>query len=215
MTELDLLLRALASPTRLRILALLRAAPRGPAALAATLRLAPSTVTFHLKLLLRMHLVRYQKHQRYKFYTLAHRRKGSLRTRLLERLGTEVPEGLGPVPAHPSRKPGRVLTRPRGHSGVNPGPLGPVWRALTSFSFFRRLLMLKVFHEEGRASVRRLMTAADLSARWVEYHLDKLTRRGVVEESGGIYRLCAKPPTALQGFLTGLLGEQVSGVPGS
>ena len=221
MTELDLLLRALASPTRLRILALLRGdaaadpAQHGPWALARALRVAPATITFHLKVLLRMRLVSYHKKERYKTYRIASPHRGSIRWRLLERLRDELPADLGAVPPHPHAKPGRPPVRPGAHSNASKGPLATVWRALTSFSHFRRLLMLRLFDRLGPASMPQLMRAADLSQPWVEYHLDKLLRRGVIEQvsrhgKDAWYRLCAKPPTPLQDFMTGLLRRELA-----
>ena len=228
LTELDLLLRALASPTRLRILAILqRAGPTGPAGrtgpaglvevrqprcLASALGIARSTVTFHLKILLRMRLVRYVKSERYKFYFPARVHRGSIRSRLLVRLRDEIPADLGPVPPHSSGKPGRKLTRPIAHADANRTALKPVWQALTSFSHFRRLLMLEFLDRRGKASLRELMGASRLSAAWVKYHLDKLRRREVVSEGPepDVYRLGSSPPTPLQGFLTRLLAGELA-----
>ena len=217
LTGLDLLMRTLASPTRLRILTILHSAPQDPLAaarqprsLALALRIAPSTVTFHLKTLLRLRLVRYLKVQRYKFYALARGGRGTARGRLLERVLSELPGELGPVPAHPSAKPGRALTRPKRHSDAGSSPLGDIWTVLTSFSHFRRLLMLQALRSKRSVSFEELRGACRLSEEWTLYHVDKLERRGVIRGGPSAYRLSAKPPGNLQAFLNDLLGRELA-----
>ena len=102
-TELDLLLRALASPTRLSILSILMRSGAGtaatqPSSLAAALKVSPSSISQHLKHLLRVGLVRYWKKGCYKSYAPARFSGASVRSRLLDRLRDELPKNTTPVP---------------------------------------------------------------------------------------------------------------------
>ena len=221
MTELDLILRALASPIRLRILAVLfqlrpgdRHPAAGPSALAVALRLARPTVSGHLKILLRSGLVRYWKSGRNKFYTLPRLSARSLRGRLLERLKDEFPAELpaGFENRPTGRKaPDRRRSRPPRHGEIEATVLGPVWLALTAYSNFRRLLMLRALRRRPKGvSARELKTATDLDRKTVKYHLSKLLRRNVIEACPGGFRLVGKGMARLGAFVTALLGRALA-----
>lgn len=192
-TRLDLLLRALASPTRLAILSLLFRSPEdlfceGPApirpetrpgSMARSLGLHPTTLSHHLRALLRLRLVRYHKKGREKFYAMARVREGTLRSFLLLRIADELTGKPARPPVHRPLR-GARRTRPPRHADIASGRLGPLWSALTSFSHFRRMLMLRELARPAGATLEDLSRAADLAPSTVAYHLDKLMRRGVV-----------------------------------
>ena len=230
MTDLDMLLRALASPARLRILAILLRHQRStdarthapldgrtrPSLLAEALGLHPTTVTNHLKTLLRLRLVRYWKKSRSKFYTIRRVHTGSLRARLLDRLRDELPRMIPALPAHTPAKPFARRTRSLRHGDPRQGPLGPVWNVFTSFSNFRRMLMLRLLVGRTGASLPTLCVVADIAPMTVAYHLRKLFRRRIIESIGvegrTHYRLRAQQPSALQEFMTWLVLAEL-GIP--
>ena len=229
MTHLDLLLRTLASPARLRILAILfregaapfkagpipRNAALQPTHLAITLGLDVTTISRHLKLMLRLQIVRYWKKDRRKFYSLSSVHDGSARHRLLERLQIEVPSVLPRLPAHLPKVKGSLgrRTRPPLHAGSDKSPLRPLWRVLTSFSNFRRMLMLRLLIRPGGATFEELVRIADIKPPTVRYHLRKLKKRTLLDVQDDRYRILgAKPPSPLQGFMTSLVAAaQIAG----
>lgn len=240
-TELDLLLRALASHTRLRILGLLfsqpvpgirevmpRRYPCGPDSriptvsppgwqpkfLAARLHISRPAVSQHLKTLLRLRLIRYWKHDRRKFYTLARLRTGSLRSRMLDGVQAALSprqwETLPPVFAAPHhRRPTGAArrARPPNHGKSQAPALETLWADLTCHSHFRRLLMLRHLLSHGRASVTDLAFAADLSKPTTRYHLKKWIRRKVVSESIDEFRLVTPGTNPLRRLVPHLLTD--------
>ena len=218
-SELDLLLRALASRTRLRILARLLRLPRlplhrgggvQPKRLAAELHLTRSVVSHHLRVLLRLHLVRYWKEHTDKYYGMARVRRGSLRSRLLERLGDALPKTLPPVFSQPAPKPqrGRVgRPRPARHGEERAPQLQELWTDLTCYSHFRRVLMLNFLLRHGSASVKTLSEVADIAPLTVDYHLDKLLRRGEIVPGGKGYALVDPGPRPLRGLVHRTVGS--------
>ncbi len=205
-TELDLLMRALASRTRLRLLALILRVPETgaswgpgvrPADMARALNLSPSAVSQHLRILLRLHLVRYWKRSSLKFYRPARVGPGSLRGRLLETLRRDLPDRIPPVfseSPQDARRRGIRRGRPR-RMGEAEGPsLGTLWAHLTCYSHFRRILMLKFLQQHGSASIGALSEAADIHPLTTAYHVDKLVRRGELVAVDDGYRLTAAKP---------------------
>ena len=195
MTELDVLFRTVSSLSRLRILAYLLHLPTGavgtpPSRMASALGLSRGLVSFHLKALLRARLVRYWKKERTKFYNLARTRRGSLRSRLLDAIRLELPEGYAErrLPERPTRDatPDQRL-RFLEHAVPDRTPLESLWMAFTSFSHFRRLLLIAHLLRVGAAPVGELAGVMDLSERTTLYHVDKLERRkGLRSASRGL-----------------------------
>ncbi len=219
-TELDLLMRALSSRTRLRILGILWQARaedwvhRGarPAQIGRLLGISPEVASHHLRILLRLHLVRYWKKGLHKFYRYPRLRKDSLRYRILERIREDLPAGLPAVfkeGYHPLDKGYRPRHRPLRHGEKITPVLDGLWADLTCFSHFRRLIMFEFMLKRGSATRGELSDAADIHVLTVDYHLDKLVRRGAIAESGGRYHILSPAPHPIRRLLLSTLSAPV------
>ena len=220
-TELDLLMRALASRTRLRILAaVLRAPParvpqgRGilPCEIARRLNVSRSSVSQHLRVLLRLHLVRYWKRGVLKYYSLSRVKPSSLRGRLMDRIAKALPENLPPVFPQalkdlPKGRPRRAKPRRLGEASAP--SLAPLWADLTCYSHFRRILMLRHLLKHGEATVGELAAVAHIHPLTAAYHVSKLLRRHEVQKSPNGVRLCSPNDHPLRRILHEAAGSRL------